>query len=240
MFPDDYHMLVVLSYYYLFHCSFFGNAIKTSLNLLPWDTTACRGQRRRSMLTCPLGAWPWPESSGHWRNQRPPRWAAWGWSCCSDKGSRWCDSPRQCRWWRWASASATPAWGSTDTGHTAWRTITMPLTRFCSARWLSRWVQDFWTSERKKLMLGSKEAFPLSSRYSLRPTCVTMTFCTYLDLKMRNKRRRNWLVKNNNPSVPLQLGHVADKHRTYVCTFEAGWGPKWYLELYNPRRPEQH
>lgn len=64
------------------------------------------------MCTCPSGVWLWPESSGRWRSQTPPHWGASGWSCCSDTDSHWCDSLPQCRWWMWASASATPASGS--------------------------------------------------------------------------------------------------------------------------------
>ena len=63
-------------------------------------------------VTCPWGVWPWPGSSVHWRSRTPPHWAAWGWSCCSDRGSHWCDSPPQCHWWSWASAWATPVSGS--------------------------------------------------------------------------------------------------------------------------------
>lgn len=65
------------------------------------------------MCTCPSGVWLWPESSARWRSQTPPHWGASGWSCCSDTGSRWCDSLPQCHWWTWASASATPASEST-------------------------------------------------------------------------------------------------------------------------------
>ena len=90
---------------------------------------ALRGVRGRGglwpvgvgILTCPWGAWPWPGSSVRWRSQTPPRWAAWGWSCCSGRGSRWCDSRPRCHWWRWASAWATPASGST---REQWRKVT--------------------------------------------------------------------------------------------------------------------
>lgn len=73
---------------------------------------ASRGLWTCSMLTCLLSAWPWPGSSDHWKSRRPPRWAAWEWPCCSDKGSRWYDSPPRCHWWRWASVWAIPASGS--------------------------------------------------------------------------------------------------------------------------------
>lgn len=63
-------------------------------------------------VTCLWGAWPSPGSSGRWRSQKPPRWAAWGLSCCSDRGSRWSDLHPQCHWWRWASVWAIPASGS--------------------------------------------------------------------------------------------------------------------------------
>lgn len=121
-----------LSKYYCNHCP---NYTYSSTD------TVCNGHMR----TCPSGVWLWPESSGRWRSQTPPHWGASGWSCCSDTGSHWCDSLPRCHWWTWASASATPASGSThrqehSEPHTITKSWRQKFLKWCSPAPGSCWA----------------------------------------------------------------------------------------------------
>ncbi len=112
--------LKLIDFHFLFFCIRSQNRLLPSH--MPIETTLHLTSVTAHHLlsfTCLWGAWPSLGSSGHWRNQTPPRWAVWGWSCCSDRGSRWSDSHLPCRWWRWASVWAIPALGSKPAQRTA-------------------------------------------------------------------------------------------------------------------------
>lgn len=179
------------------------------------------------MLTCLLGAWPWLGSSGHWRSQRPLRWAAWEWPCCSDKGSRWYDSPPQCHWWRWASAWATPASGSTETYRSVqkWH---FPLRRTCDLKMKN------WRDESVTLAKYNDPSFKSQvKRVPLFLLCKRLFYYDHTVVKQLECKTE----KSHDTSKPPTTTNPTYMYTNILNT--APWGRVWNLELYSPWRPKQ-